>query len=454
VDNLKILIVDDEKRVRDELAEFLTDCEYRVSQTGLPSEAFDLVQQDEPDIVILDIKLPEMDGLAVLERLKALFADMEIIMITGHGDMQSVIRAMRLGASDYLTKPFRLPEIQAAIERTRKFIALNKKLKAVESDYTLLTKELHAKSETQLIGNSSAIRTVVELMSKVARSDDTTVLISGESGTGKELVARGIHYLSARKARPFFSVNVSAIPDGLFESEFFGHKKGAFTGATEEKTGWFEIAHNSTLFLDEISNLKLNLQAKFLRVLEERKVIKVGSHQETPVNVRVMAATNRDFEQLVRENKFRPDLYHRLNAFEICLSRLRERKEDIPLLLKHFVAFYARKMEKPVTAIHKNVMRLLIDYEFPGNVRELKNMVERALILCDGEMLLPQHFPVLQPQTQQSIAPAEEVFHLELMQKNLIERVLQKTKYNKSQAAKLMKISRQSLDRRIKKFGL
>jgi transcriptional regulator with PAS, ATPase and Fis domain len=298
------------------------------------------------------------------------------------------------------------------------------------------------------------MRSVIDLMSKVAQADDTTVLITGESGTGKELVARGIHCLSARKDKHFYSINISAIPGSLFESEFFGHKKGAFTGATEDKAGWFEIAQNSTLFMDEICDVDPNLQGKLLRVLEERKIIKVGSHKEIPVNVRVVAATNKKIKQLVRTSKFRTDLYYRLSSFEIHIPPLRERKEDIPLLLEHFAEFYAQKMNKSIKGIDEKVTVSLMDYDFPGNVRELKNMVERAVILCEGDTLQAQHFPIVQSKEHEPEGKEEEVFNLKIMEKTLIVRALEKTNYNKSKAGELLHISRQSLNRKIKKFGL
>ena len=449
MEKLKILIVDDEKRVRDELSEFLIASKHKASQADLPSKALALLNADEPDIVILDIKLPEMDGLEVLDRIKHSFPNVEVIMMTGHGDMNSVIQAMRLGASDYLMKPFRLAEVQAAIERTRKFIQLSKKLKTVEFNYSLLSQEFHESAGYHMITKSPAMQSVIDLMSKVAQSDDTSVLITGESGTGKELVARGIHALSSRKGEYFYSVNVSAIPGNLFESEFFGHKKGAFTGASEEKIGWFEIAQNSTLFLDEISDIDLSLQTKFLRVLEERKVIKVGSQKEISVNVRVITATNKRLDQLVSEEKFRADLYHRLNAFEIHIPPLRERTEEIPLLLESFTAFYARKMNKPVTGLDENAVRLLTRYAFPGNVRELKNIVERAVILCEGEILHAGHFQRLDSEHTNGNS-----FDLGVMERNLIAQALQKMNHNKSRAAKLLNISRQALDRRMKKYNL
>lgn len=294
------------------------------------------------------------------------------------------------------------------------------------------------------------------MMERVTRSDDTTVLITGESGTGKELAARGIHHFSSRKDVHFYSVNVSAVPAGLFESEFFGHKKGAFTGASADKAGWFEIAENSTLFMDEICETLPELQVKLLKVLEERKIIRVGSHDEIPVNARVITATNQDIENMVRKNKFRPDLYHRLNTFRIHIPPLRERKEDIPKLLENFIRFYSSKINHNVDSIEEKAVERLMEYAFPGNVRELKNMVERAVILCDENRLSLKHFPSIMPASkkypQSNIS--QETFDLALAEKDMITRALKKTCGNKSKASKLLNISRQSLERRIIKFGL
>jgi DNA-binding NtrC family response regulator len=462
MDKLKILIVDDDQWVREELDEFLTENEYTVFQAGLPSEAFRIAEAHEPDIVLLDIKLPEMDGLAVLERLKASFPEMEIMMITGHGDMNSVIQAMRLGASDYLTKPFRLPEVQATIERTQKFILLHQKLKMVELNYSTLSQEFRDSLGYHIIGKSPAMKAVLELMSKVAGANETSVLIIGESGTGKELIARGIHRLSARKDHMFCPVNTSAITDTLFESEFFGHKKGSFTGASKDKAGWFQVAYGGTLFLDEISTMPLHHQAKLLRVLEEKTITRVGSHTEIPVDVRIIAATNRDIEQLVNENTFREDLYYRLSAFTIPVPPLRQRKEDIPLLLENFVSHYSRKINKPVKKVDKQVTEALMAYNFPGNIRELKNMVERAVILCDGDTLYLQHFPIFRSESLSPLGYSpegkEHGLHLEktleLTEKRLILQALEKANYNKSKAAELLNISRQSLHRRLNRLGL
>jgi transcriptional regulator with PAS, ATPase and Fis domain len=299
-------------------------------------------------------------------------------------------------------------------------------------------------------------------MVKVAASPNTSVLILGESGTGKELVAHGIHYLSKRNKQTFYSVNCSAVPETLFESEFFGHKKGSFTGAMEEKAGWFEIANKGTLFLDEISDMPLSQQAKLLRVLEERKVSKVGSHQMIDVDVRVIAASNRHLEQMANENKFRLDLYHRLSIFTFEIPPLRERKSDIPMLLDYYTRQYAKIMEKKITGIDTTAVELLTEHPFPGNVRQLKNMIEKAVILCDGPVLTVDHFDKKQldkPAYNHSESPVEvtnnsEVFDLEENEKQLILKALKLSDNNKAKASAMLNITWQALDRRLKKFEI
>ncbi len=451
---LKILVLDDEKRVREEIEEFLIRNNYTVYKAASPSEAFTVLKNIKIDIGIIDIKLPEMDGITVMKKIKAEDPSIEIIMISGHGDMSSVIDAMRLGAADYFPKPFRLMEINNAIERTKRFLDLNRKLQEVEESNTILSKELHANIGQRLLGNSMVLKDVIQLMTKVAKSDSTSVLITGESGTGKELIARGIHYLGSRSKKSFHSVNCSAIPESLFESEFFGHKKGSFTGAVDDKIGWFEIADKGTLFLDEISDMPLNQQAKILRVLEEKKVSKVGSHKVISVDVRVIAASNRDLESMSEENKFRFDLYHRLSSFVIHLPPLRKRKEDIPVLLNYFIKEYSRRMAKPIKTIDPAILTDLKNYAFPGNVRELKNMVERAVIICDGDNLSLDHFLFKRNKKVEDIESNNELLDIELTEKKLIIKALERTGYNKSKAAVLLNISWQSLDRRLKKYGI
>jgi len=367
--NVNILIVDDEPRVADEIEEFLLSKKFVVFKAGAPSIAFKLLKKQTINIVILDIKLPEMDGLSVLLKIKDQYPEIEVIMISGHGDMDTVIKAMRNGASDYFAKPFRLFDINNAIIRTQRYIGLNRKLKSAKKKVDKLSQKLMQSIGTQLLGNSKAMQQLISMMTKVAKSSNTSVLILGESGTGKELVANGIHQLSKRNDNMFYSVNCSAVPESLFESEFFGHKKGAFTGAIDDKLGWFEIADNGTLFLDEISDMPLGQQAKLLRVLEERMVSKVGSRDSKKVDVRVIAASNTKLETLATENKFRLDLYHRLSVFVITIPPLRERKDDIPLLFDYYLKQYNSQMEKNIYHIDESVSDILLSYDFPLEVK-------------------------------------------------------------------------------------
>ena len=454
----KILVLDDERVFRDEIKEFLESDNFAVYLAAKPSEAFEKLKEEEIDILILDLKLPEMDGLTVLQKVKELYPDIEVIMITGHGDMDAVIQAMRFGAIEFFPKPFRLLDMKAAIQRTKRYINLNNRYREVEHSYALISKELRESVGYEIMGNSKAIKQVVDLMSKVAKADSTSVLITGESGTGKELVARGIHYLSSRKNSYFHAVNCSAIPDTLFESEFFGHKKGAFTGANEEKIGWFEIANGGTLFLDEIVDMQPAMQSKLLRVLEDKKVRRLGSNTDISVDVRIIAATNQNITKLLEENKFRNDLYFRLNSFEIQIPPLRERKEDIPILLEYLLKILSQKLNKKIPTVDSAVLKALMAYHFPGNVREMRNMIERALILCESNRLTLKYFAGLSPIDIEEPILAndveDELFDLDEAEKKLIIKALQKSDYKKSEAAQLLNITRQSLDRRLEKYGI
>ncbi len=456
ISNLRILILDDEKLVRDELEEFLIDPNFSVFKAGSPSEAFDIMDKNDIHIAIIDINLPEMSGLEVLEKVKHDFPEIEVIMISGYSEMDSVIHAMRLGASDFFTKPFRLSDVESAIERTKKFVHLNKSLIEVKRNFSIISEEFQKAMGYEIIGDSPQMRNLMNLIGKVAKTENTSVLITGESGTGKELVARAIHYLSNRKENYFYAVNCSAIPESLFESEFFGHTKGAFTGAANSKVGWFEAANKGTLFLDEIGDMQLNLQTKFLRVLEDRKIMKVGSNIEIPFDTRIIAATNQNIEGLHSEKGFRLDLYHRISSFIIHLEPLRNRKEDIPLLLDYFVKYFNRVMGKNITEIDGAVIRRLLSYEFPGNVRELKNMVERAVILCDINQLSLSHFQLTHPkgENRNNNYSRDESLDLELVEMDCIKKALERSNNNKSKAADLLNITWQSLDRRIKKYKI
>jgi len=462
---LRILVVDDEQRFVDEIEEFLKAKGFQVFTANHPNHALKVIGKEKLDIVVLDIRLPGMSGLDLLVEIKSRKPEIEVIMISGHGDMNTVIEAMRKGATDYFAKPFRLADVYKAIIRTQRFIHLNDELKSVKSSVDVLSKKLLENIGVQLIGNSKSMKELVRLMSKVASAPSTSVLILGESGTGKELVAHGIHYLSRRNNQMFYSVNCSAVPESLFESEFFGHKKGAFTGALTDKEGWFEIADKGTLFLDEISDMPLGQQAKLLRVLEERKVSKVGSRKSNEVDVRVIAASNKDLEKLAEENKFRLDLFHRLSIFVIKIQPLREHKEDIPALVDYYLKRYSSQMEKSILKIDRQALEGLMQYDFPGNVRELRNIIERAVIMCEGNELRSEHLQLSKNHKPVEIVSSddkanagwsseEESFDMEANEKRLIGRALEHSGNNKSKAAALLNITWQALDRRMKKYGI
>lgn len=454
---LNILVLDDEKVFRDEITEFLENDSFHVFSAEKPSEAFGILENNEIDVMILDLRLPEMDGIQVLQKVRQSWPDIEVIMITGHGDMEAVIQAMRNGAVEFFPKPFRLLDMKAAIQRTKRFINLNHRLKEIKQSYNFLSKELRENVGYEIIGNSKAIRQVVELMSRVAKADSTSVLITGESGTGKELVARGIHFLSNRNNAYFHAVNCSAIPDTLFESEFFGHKKGSFTGATEDKEGWFEIAHGGTLFLDEVVEIQPNMQSKLLRVLEERKIRRIGAANDIPVDVRIVAATNQNIKKFLEEGKLRNDLYFRLNSFEINIPPLRERREDIPELLNYYVKILSTKLNRKVKGFESNLIRRLQSYDFPGNVRELRNMVERAIILSDNETLSIKDFAFMGISDMEELflpEPEHEIFDLDEIEKRVILKALERSGYKKTEAAQLLNITRQALDRRLEKYDI
>jgi DNA-binding NtrC family response regulator len=450
MNKLNVLIVDDEQIYRDEVAEFLDGSECNTFKAGSPSEAMTVLSESDIDLMFLDIKLPETDGLSFLKTIKEKFPELEVIMITGHGNMENVIEALRLGAIDFINKPFGTLEIRSALERSKRFLDLNHKLAKAELNYDTTSQKLRKIFGHEIIGKSSAIKNALDLVKRVSETDDTSVLITGNTGTGKELIAGGIHHLSSRSSNLFYDVNCSAVPENLFESEFFGHVKGAFTGAVENKAGWFEIANNGTLFLDEIGDMPLNQQIKLLRVLEERKIRRIGSHKDIKVNVRVIAATNKNLKKLISDNKFREDLYHRISTFTIHAEPLKKRKEDIPLLLDYFVESFAGKMRKNIIKIEENIISRLQNYNFPGNIRELKNMVEKAVIMCDGSTLQTKHFSL---GSSTVIGENSATLDLNEVEKQTIRKALSLTSM-KSEAAKLLNITHQSLNRKLKKYNL
>jgi DNA-binding NtrC family response regulator len=447
-----VLILDDEKGFRDEIGEYLSGEGYQVFPAGLPSHALALTTSNPIDIALFDIRLPEMDGLTLLQKMKQDHPQIEVIMMTGFGDMDSVIKALRLGAIDFLKKPFKLNELKEIIERTLKFRTIKKALVEKEK----IENEILS-GEIRMIGQSEAMKNIRLLIQKISLLSDTTVLITGESGTGKELVARAIHNLSPRKNNRFLPVNCSTIPEELFENEFFGHSKGSYTDAKFDQKGLFEVADKGSLFLDEIGDLKYSMQAKMLRVIEDKKISRIGQYSEKTVDVRIIAATNQNLEQLIENKLFRKDLYHRLNLFRIDIPPLRHRKEDIPLLFDFFVEDLSKKLGKPIRKIEKSVITKLMNYEFPGNVRELKNTIERSVILCDKDVLTEKCFSIIDilALKKKNVDNEDDIELLSLDQIEIksIRNALRKTKNNKSKAAQMLNISRQALDRKIKKFN-
>ncbi len=374
-------------------------------------------------------------------------------MVSAHGEMDTVIKALRLGAFDYLRKPFRHIDIQIAIERSQKYLQLQQSLKRAEEKNSLISKNLEEKIDRQFIGVSLQILEVFEQATTAANYPDANVLITGESGTGKENIARIIHYSSSRKDHVFAAVNSSAITETLLESEFFGHKKGSFTGAINDKMGYFEVCNHGTLFLDEIADMPFNLQAKILRATEEKVVTRVGDTNHIRTDFRIISATNHDIEERVERKNFRLDLLHRLNTLHIHIPALRERPEDIKPLVEHFIEYFSIKMNKPNIQVAKEVFDTLKKYDFPGNVRELRNMTERAIMLCKGNLLGVDDFRFKSHKTEKAI-PKDEVVDLKLNEIKMIRKALQICKYNQTCTADMLGITRDALIRKMKKYDI
>jgi DNA-binding NtrC family response regulator len=452
-EKMKILILDDEKQFTEELNGFFVGSDYESFEANTEAEGRRVLNDHEIDLLILDVRLPGVNGLDILKEVKVRYPNMEVIIISAHGDMDTVIKAMRFGAFDYLRKPFRFIDIQIAIERTQKYLQLHRKLKKMEEKNSLISKTLEGKIDRQFIGVSSQILKVFEHAVTAAEYPEANVLITGESGTGKENIARIIHYSSTRKDHLFCAVNSSAITESLLESEFFGHKKGSFTGAISDKMGFFEVCNQGTLFLDEIADMPFNLQAKILRATEEKVITRVGDTNPIHTDFRIISATNHDIDKRVEEKKFRLDLLHRLNTLHIHIPALRERPQDIKPLLNHFVDLYSTRFNKPDIQVSKEVYDALIRYDFPGNVRELRNMVERAIILCKGKLLEVDDFPVKQQIVSLSDQQSDSV-NLKNNEMQIIQKALQSVKYNQRAAAGLLGITRDALIRKMKKYNI
>jgi DNA-binding NtrC family response regulator len=446
--NYRVLIVDDEADSRVALAELAGHWGYDVQAASDGSEALRRAIEWHPDLILTDLVMPNMDGLWLLRALRAELPDCPVVLLTGQGTIQTAVQAIREGAFDFIEKPLEVQRLRLVMER-----ALEKK--ETMREVQLLRRRLAALGPgTDMIGSGPAMQRVAELVNKVAPSN-ASVVISGESGTGKEVVARAIHNLSPRRERPFLALNCSAIPGTLIESELFGYERGAFTGADQRRLGSFELAHNGTLFLDEIGELPLELQAKFLRVLEERRIRRLGGRSEVEVDVRVICATNRDLKQEIQRGRFREDLYFRLHVFSILLPTLRERREDIPLLVHHFIEKYNAETGKRVQGLAPSAMAVLQGYAWPGNIRELRNTVERAMILVDGDVIGEEHLP---PDMQAS-RPEAALLRVPLglpvdrVEREYILASLQRNGGNKARTAELLGISEKTLYNKLNRYA-
>jgi DNA-binding NtrC family response regulator len=446
----KILIIDDESNLRKTLVTILRGRGYSTSEAANGGEALELFRNETPDLVFTDWKMPSLGGEGILRYMRQdpRLAAIPVIVITAFGSSHSAIEALRLGAYDFVTKPFDLQDISLSAERALAHSALSREVVHLRAQI----ERSGATAAGRLIGSSGPMMDVFKMIGKVAETD-STVLICGESGTGKELVAEAIHNYSRRRENPFVVVNCAAIPETLLESELFGHERGAFTGAVGRKPGRFEVAEKGTIFLDEIGEIPLALQSKLLRVLQEHTFERLGGTETISGNFRVLAATNRDLEANVREKLFREDLYYRLNVVRISVPPVRERRSDITLLAEHFLRIYSEKNGLPTVGFSDDAILMLQTHSFPGNVRELENMIERAILMARGRVLMPSHFPTKSTFENGHDSPNSQMdllslpFHKSVaeLEKRLIENALNETKGNKTEAADRLQINRRLL---------
>jgi two-component system NtrC family response regulator len=447
-----VLLVDDDESLRRVVEYNLREDGYHVVTAGDGRTGLQRFQESAVDLVLTDVRMPEMDGVELLAHLRAMQPDLPVIVLTAHGTIDSAVEAMKVGAFDYLTKPFSREQLKASVRKALELGALASENRALRQ----IVRERF--SFASMIAGSRAMRDVTDTASRVAASD-TTVLLEGESGTGKELLAKAIHVNGSRSRGPFVVVNCAAIPENLLESELFGHRRGAFTGAVADQQGKFESANRGTIFLDEVGELPLLLQVKILRVLQEREVDKVGETRPVKVNVRVIAATNRDLEKMTADGSFREDLYYRLAVVSIRVPPLRERSDDIPLLVDHFLAKHAERLGRPRPSVHKAVYSAFNLYAWPGNIRELENVVERALVLDrDGVLGLDDLPDRLQASGQRignlRLELPDEGISLEDVERELLLAALEKNNWNQTRAAAYLRITRSTLLYRMQKFGL
>ncbi|WP_413581165.1 sigma-54-dependent transcriptional regulator [Bdellovibrio sp. HCB288] len=454
----RILVVDDEESIREFLEIMLKKEGYEITLAEDGQKAKDLLTKKSFDMIISDLQMPHVTGIELLKHVKESYPDTVFMLITAFGTTETAVEAMKMGAYDYLTKPFKIDEVRLNIQnalRSRNLEVENRTLKKE------LTKEYSFQS---MVGNSPAMHTIFDMVKRVSQTP-TNVLITGESGTGKEVVAKAIHYNGPLKDRPFVTVNCGAIPENLMESEMFGHKKGSFTGAVVDKAGLFEVADGGTLFLDEVGELPLTIQVKLLRAIQERVIRRVGATEDAKVDVRIIAATNRNLEEMVAKGTFRQDLFYRLNVINIRTPGLRERREDVPLLANHFLKKYNERLNKNIGAISVEAMEILKKYDYPGNVRELENMIERTVALEGGATILPESLPpMVNTSSGRKMASSNEIEMgddgvdldkvMGQIEKELLIKAIHSAGGVKKRAAKLLHISFRSMRYRIEKYNL
>ena len=444
----KILIIEDEGSQRMLLREFLEERGYTVDEAETGEEGIERVKKMAFDVVLIDIRLPDISGIEVLKEIRKINLEIKAIMITAFQDVKLVVESLKNGAFNYLVKPINLEELLINIRKAQENLRLEREVKVLRT----IVRPERLKG---IVAESYAMKQVVDIAIRVAGSS-STVLITGESGTGKELIARLIHEKSQRKNGPFVAVNLAAIPESLIESELFGYEKGAFTGADREKPGLIERAHGGTLFLDEIGELPLPLQVKLLRVIEEKEIQRLGGLKPKKVDFRLLTATNRDLEEMVKAGTFRDDLFYRINVIHIHIPALRERKEDIPYLLEHFLKIYSAREAKKIKGFTREAYELLLRYHYPGNVRELENIVERAVVLSQGEYITTEELPL---SLRKEIFPQEQEFlsldeRIEAIERSIILEALKRNNWVKTRAARELGISERVLRYRIRKFGI
>lgn len=461
-----VLIVDDEETIRLSVREFLDTQGYEAIAAGSCEEALEKMDTFMPDLILLDLRLPNINGVELIGKIKEKDPNALMVVMTGYGSVDSAVEVMRLGAYDYLEKPFKLDRLRSVVEKALRRQGLRQEVLEIKEKQWTFDEE----SDGIIIGNSPQMKEIYSLIKQVAKSSSTTVLIQGESGTGKELVARAVHRLSARKSGRFVDINCAALTESLLEAELFGYEKGAFTGAaTAGKPGLFEVADKGTVFLDEIGEMGVLLQAKLLRILQERQFKRVGGIQDIKIDVRIIASTNRNLEEEIASGNFRKDLYYRLKVLPIYVPPLRERREDIMLLVKYFMHKYNNEFGKNICDIPPDTERILLEYGWPGNIRELKNVVERGVLIANGCALSPKYVANISIGKKEYESPAGiavdgntagggsdglDARSLAFMEKQHIENVLKETSWRRAEAARVLGINRTTLYNKIKEYGI